>query len=103
MAVQEHPEWTALYCALAMPPRELLLSAMKLAGVHRYINSADQVWATKDLLGICVKEGEAKTIFLKSPGRVRDALSGEVFATDADGAFTVEFTPRATRLFYLEK
>ncbi|MBR6471245.1 MAG: beta-galactosidase [Victivallales bacterium] len=103
IAEQEHSDWTALYCTVAMPPRELLLSAMKKAGVHRYITSADQVWATKGLLGVCVKEGGAKTIALKSPGQVRDALSGEVFFTDADGVFTVEFTPRSTRLFYLEK
>ncbi|MBO4618747.1 MAG: beta-galactosidase [Victivallales bacterium] len=103
VAVQEHSGWTALYCALAMPPRELLLSAMKKAGVHRYITSADQVWATKDLLGICVKEGGAKTITLKQPGQVRDALSGEVFTTDDAGIFTVEFAPRSTRLFLLEK
>ncbi|MBR4519156.1 MAG: beta-galactosidase [Victivallales bacterium] len=102
IAVQEHPAWTALYCAVTMPPRELLLSAMKKAGVHRYIESDDQVWATRGLLGICVREGGPKTIFLKSPGQVRDALSGEVFTTDAEGAFTVEFAPRSTRLFILQ-
>ena len=103
LAVQEHSNWTALYCALAMPPRELLLSAMNKAGIHRYIKSEDQVWATKDLLGICVKEGGPKTIFLKSSGSVRDALTGEVFRTDDAGVFTVEFAPRSTRLFIIGK
>ena len=103
IAVQEHPAWTALYCALALPPREFLLAAMKKAGVHRYIMDDDaQVWATRELLGVCVRDGGPRTIFLPRPGRVRDALTGEVFQTDADGGFTVEFAARDTRLFVIE-
>ena len=102
LAVREEPDWTAIYSALSTLPREMMLSAMRKAGVHRYLTSEDQVWATKGLLGVCVNEGGEKTIRLKKAGRVRDALTGEVFDTDAEGVFTVVFAPRATRLFILE-
>ena len=48
IAVKEFDDWTGIHLATAYVPRELFLSAMRKAGVHRYIETADQVWATHD-------------------------------------------------------
>ena len=104
IAVRDFGDWTGIHLATAYVPRELFLAAMRKTGVHRYIETADQVWATRDLLGICVKEGGERAIHLPQPAaRLRDVLSGEDFTPDADGAFHVDFAPRATRLFIIQQ
>ena len=103
IAVREFDGWTGIHLATAYVPRELFLAAMRRAGVHRYIDTPDQVWSTRDLLGICVKEGGRRAIRLPRPAaRLRDAYTGEEFTPDESGAFNVDFKPLSTRLLVLE-
>ncbi|MBQ4479245.1 MAG: beta-galactosidase [Victivallales bacterium] len=104
IAVKEFGDWTGVHLATAYVPRELFLAGMRKAGVHRYIETADQVWATRDLLGICVKEAGERAIRLPSPATMlHDAYTGEDFTPDADGVFHVDFAPLSTRLFVIQK
>ncbi len=102
LATYQGDHWTGLYSASPNPPRELLLAALRHAGVHRYLDTPDQVWATAGMVAICVKEPGPRTIHLGQPNIVlQDPLANESFTTDANGDFTAEFQARATRLFLL--
>ena len=104
IAVKEFGDWTAIHLATAYVPRELFLSAMRKAGVHRYIETADQVWAAHDLLGICVQEAGERAIRLPVPASsLHDAYTGEDFTPDDGGVFHVDFAALSTRLFVIRK
>ena len=104
IAVKEFGDWTGVHLATAYVPRELFLSAMHKAGVHRYIETADQVWATHDLLGICVQEAGERAIRLPAPASsLHDAYTGEDFTPDAEGVFHVDVAALSTRLFVIRK
>ncbi len=88
-------------------PKEILPALYQHAGVHRYVLSGDQVWASPDVVAVCVEEGGLKVVRLPAASRqpdthARDMLTGETFPVDAEGVFQVEFEPLTTRVFRLE-
>ncbi len=103
LAVREYDDWTSAYAAVAAPPREFLAALAERAGIHRYVTTPDQVWATSTLLGISVDAPGPRVIRLPQghAGRMlRDPLSGETFPVDQQCA-TVDFAAGATRVFFL--
>jgi len=83
----------------------LFLAALaERAGIHRYVTTPDQVWATSTLLGISVDAPGPRTIRLPrghAGDALRDPLSGETFPVDRQKCATVDFAEGATRVFFL--
>ena len=102
-AMTEHDDWTGFFVGVANPPRDFWLAVAEKAGVHRYITTPDLVWATDELLAICVNQPGDREITLRAPGVARDLLTNERFETDAAGRFTAPFASKATRIFQLEQ
>ena len=97
-------DWTSAYAAVAAPPREFLAALAERAGIHRYVTTPDQVWATSTLLGISVDAPGPRVIRLPqghAGDALRDPLSGETFPVDWQKCATVDFAEGATRVFFL--
>ena len=101
LVMRQYPTWTAIHSAVPMMPTALLRNIAKLGGVHQYIDTDDVVWATHDLLSVCVRDAGRRTIRLPRKATVRDMYTGELVATDAD-SFEAEFPRDATRMFELK-
>ena len=99
LAMRKYPAWTAVHTAAPMLPTGLLRALAAQAGVHLYVDTPDVVWASRDLLAVCVKDGGKRTIHLPGPRKVSDLYTG---AEVAEGAvFEADFAPLATRVFRL--
>jgi hypothetical protein len=96
--VKRQDGWTAIYSAVPMLPAPLLRRIAQLGGVHQYIETEDVVWASRDLVAVCVKEGGRRTIRLPRPARVRDLFTGQEIAAGS-ASFEADFAPRQTRVF----
>jgi hypothetical protein len=66
-----------------------------------YIDTPDVVWASKQLLGVCVHNGGPRTIHLPRAAKVRDLYEGTTLGDGGD-SFEADFAPDATRLFAIE-
>lgn len=101
LVVKTEKEWTSVFSAVPMLPTRLMRNIAQVAGVHTYIDTADVVWASKDLLGICVKDAGKRRVRLPKKADVLDLYSGEVVGENID-AFEADFADRATRVFVVE-
>ena len=101
LVVRQYPTWTAIHSAVPMMPTALLRNIAKLGGAHQYITTDDVVWASHDLLSVCVQNAGKRTIHLPRKATVRDMYTGELVATDAD-VFEADFAHDATRMFELK-
>jgi hypothetical protein len=91
----------SVFCPAGPLPASFLRGIAEAAGAHIYVDTPDQVWVCRDLLGLCVKDGGTRTVRLPRLATIRDILTGEVFGTDTN-TFTVEMAPFSTRLFQLQ-
>ena len=101
LVVKEHEGWTAIHSAAPLLPAALMRRIAQRAGTHIYLETDDVVWATRDLLGVSVKEPGTRTIRLPRKVKVRDLYSGETVGEGIEN-FQAEFRSRATRVFVLE-
>ena len=101
LVVKKYPNWTAIHSSAPMLPTPLLRNIAKAAGVHLYIDTPDVVWASKQLLGVCVHNGGPRTIHLPRAAKVRDLYDGTTLGDGGD-SFEADFAPDATRLFAIE-
>jgi glycosyl hydrolase family 42 (putative beta-galactosidase) len=92
--------WTAIHAAVPLLPAGLLRRIARLAGVHLYIESEDVVWASRDLVGISVKDAGPRTVRLSRKARVSDLITGAPVSEAAD-SFPCDFAARQTRVFVL--
>ena len=102
LAVREFGQWTSAYAAVPALPREFLEALVERAGIHRYLTTPDQVWATGNIIGVCVDAPGTRAIRLPPDHRgliMRDLLSGEEFAADAQNGVQIEFAEGTTRVF----
>ncbi len=99
--VKRFPTWTAVFCAAPAIDQRVWVRLAELAGVHRYIDTPDVVWAARNLIGVSVKEPGSRTIKLRAPATVQDLWTGETLAAGAK-EFTTDFADRATRVFVLK-
>lgn len=100
LVMKKYPTWTAVHTAAPMLSTALLRRLAQQAGVHVYIDTPDVVWASCDLVAVCVKEPGRRTI--KLPGRrdVSDFYSGAEVSKGTN-SFEADFADRATRVFRL--
>ncbi len=97
--VKANEGWTAIYSSAPLLPALFLRSIARSAGAHVYIDTEDVVWASRELVGVCVKEPGRRTVRLpRKVSVVRDLYTGEVVAEDTT-AFEADFGDRATRVF----
>ena len=103
LGVRERPEASVVFCGVLGYPQELMESIYQKAGVHRYVDSPDQVWASKDIVAICVMEPGVRRISLPKKCRTAtDMISGEVFKVDDEQVFCADFLARQTRVFLMQ-
>ena len=100
MAVKEMDGWTSVYAGALCVPHEILANVAERAGVHRYSDPGDIVYANDRFLAIHTRQGGPRTIRLRERRDVTDALSGKLVARDAD-CFDVEFESCSTYLYFL--
>ncbi len=101
LVVKEGKGWTSVFSSGPLLPARLMRNIAQSAGVHTYIDTEDVVWASKELLAVCVKDAGKRTVRLPKQATVRDLYSGEVVGKGAD-AFEADFADRATRVFVVE-
>ncbi len=101
LVVKAEKGWTSVFSSVPMLPTRLMRNIAQYAGVHTYIDTEDVVWASKEMIGVCVKDAGKRTVRLPEKADVRDLYSGEIVGKDVD-AFEADFTGRATRVFVLE-
>ncbi len=101
MAVKTVGKSVSIFSSVPMLPTSLLRRFGEKAGVHFYIDTPDQVWATRDMLGICVNDAGARKISLPRAATVRDLYRGGILARN-ERVFEADFEPLETRLFALE-
>ena len=101
LVLKEHDGWTAIHSAAPLLPTSVLRGIARHAGAHLYIETEDVVWATRDLLGVSVKDAGKRAVCLPRKTTVRDLYSGANVARNAE-RFEAGFGNRATRVFVLE-
>lgn len=74
--LKEMPRWKSLWLGVPECPAALYRRAAELAGVHIYDDADDVVYASDRYLVIHTKWGGHRTIRLRQPMLVEDALSG---------------------------
>lgn len=103
IGVKELPNAYVFFSGVSNLPREFLEVAYAKAGVHRYIDTPDQVWATENVFAVCVKKGGSRMIKLpKQCTILKDLFTGETFKVNAENMVSVQFDPRQTRAFLME-
>lgn len=100
LIMAEGDGYTVLWSAGPALPAKLLRAAAAKAGVHRYIETEDVVWAARDTLAVNVDQAGRRTIRLPRPAKVIDVYSGAT-VTDRAESFDAEFAAGGTRLFRL--
>jgi hypothetical protein len=91
---------TAIYCSAPLLPASILRNVLTHAGVHRYSEGGDVIYANDRLLTHCAVAGGPCEVRLPHKRRIREAFSGEVVA-EAD-RFTIDATYGQTSIFRLD-
>jgi len=101
LVVRRFGTWTAVFSAAPGLPVWFLQRLADEAGVHRYIETEDVVWACRNLVAVSVHRPGRRTIRLpRRAAQVTDLWSGRTVAVDSD-RFEAEFDARTTRVFVL--
>ena len=100
MAVKSLEGWTSVYTATLCLPHEILANIADRAGVHRYSAAGDVVYANDRFLAVHTRAGGVRTIRLRTPNDVINALTGELIARNAE-SFDVTLPECTTTLYFL--
>lgn len=101
LLVRRYPTWTAVWSAAPAVPTALLARLADLAGAHRYVETPDVVWASKQLLAVSVNEAGPRTVRLPGPSKVTDLYGGKV-VSERTTQFEVNLGQAATGLWRVE-
>lgn len=103
-AIRRREDSWDVYLALPYVDRAFYEATARLAGVHRYLDTPDQVWATTELLGVSVNQAGERRLRLPPPYpcSLRDPMSQERFPVNPQGEAIVPFAQGTTRLLVLE-
>ena len=101
VAMKKYPGWTAVYCTQNALPARFRDHLAAAAGVHRYIDTPDVVWANRSQVAVCVDQPGKRTIRLPEPRRVREMFSGQTVSNSPVSSFDWEFSRGETALFEL--
>ena len=100
LVMRKYANWTAVHSAAPLLPTALLRRLAQQAGVHLYLDTPDVVWASHDLVAVCVKDAGHRTVHLPARRDVTDLYTGATVARGT-ASFAAEFGDRATRVFRL--
>lgn len=100
LVVRRFSDWTAVHTSAPMLTTELLRRLAQLAGVHLYLDTPDVVWASRDLLAVCVKDAGKATLRLPAAREVSDFYTGQAVSAKAS-SFETEMPDHGTRVFRL--
>jgi hypothetical protein len=93
-------EWTSVYSAAPAVPAPVLRSLARFAGVHLYEEAGDNVYASRNLVGIHTAGGGPRTVRLRARAQeVVDVFARRTVARDAE-RFDVVLPPASTALYY---
>ena len=98
LVMREFGTWTAVYSSAPLLPASLLRRLARHAGVHLYVDTDDVVWASHDLVVVCVQRGGTRTVHLPRPADVRDLYRGVEIGRGVR-SFRADFQDHATRVF----
>lgn len=101
LVMKQNAGWTAIYSAAPLLPAPLLRRIAELGGVHFYTAPGDVVWATKDLLGICVQHAGPRTIEFPRSATITDLYTGAHLGKNLRRMQT-DFGTNATRVFVIQ-
>lgn len=100
MAVRRFGSWTAVFSGVPIFQASVLRRLAQEAGVHFYIDTEDVIWASRQLVAVCVNQGGQRTIRLPSQRRVQDLYTGQKIVSGVT-EFRADFAPRQTRVFVI--
>ena len=100
MAVKDMGDWTSVYCASLCLPHEIIANLADRAGVHRYSDAGDVVYANDHWLAIHTRSGGARRVRLREKSDVIDALTGETVARRAN-EFDATLNDRSSYLYFV--
>jgi hypothetical protein len=100
LIAREFDGWTSIYSAAPHVPAVLLRAIARSAGVHLYVDPGGAVYANASVVAVHALTAGDKRIRLPHATDVRDALSGEPIASDAQ-EMTVAMRQGETRIFYV--
>jgi hypothetical protein len=101
LLMRRYPTWTAVWSAAPALPTALLVKLAQLAGVHRYIDTPDVVWASRGLLAVSVNQAGRRAIRLPAPARITDLYGGKLVAEHAE-SFEADLAAADTGLWRIE-
>ncbi len=101
LALRKHKDWTSVYAAGPVHSRELFRRLADMAGVHRYVDTPDVVYATQSLLGIACNRAGRRTIRLRQPAKVWELFSQKPVADDVT-EFSIHVEKHGTALLLIE-
>ena len=85
MLLEKHfPEWTSIWSASPNMPSALLGMFAERAGVHLYTSRGDQVFQSKQWLGVHCKWNGMLELHFPERGSWRDAFSGALLVENGD-------------------
>lgn len=88
------------FAGLTELPVPLWESLYRKAGVHRYVTTPDLVWASPDVLAVCVNQPGIRCLHLLQPAAALvDMISGESFPVDQENTAWIPFSLQETRVF----
>jgi hypothetical protein len=101
LAVKRVGEMTSIYSSAPCLPSKLLSNIFSAAGVHRYTDSADLVYANSRYLTICVESGGDKLVSFPSEVDLYDAMTDRRLA-ERTSAYRHPMRDKQVDIFRLE-
>jgi hypothetical protein len=101
LVVKKLDGWTSIYSSAPILPAPLLRNIAREAGAHIYSDADDVIYANDGFVTIYSPQGGTRTISLRKPATVVDALDGSVLATGVS-AFSLSMSPNTARLLMLK-
>ncbi|HID08308.1 MAG TPA: glycosyl hydrolase family protein [Armatimonadetes bacterium] len=98
--IKRFGEWTSVYSASPGVPWQILRELMRLAGVHVYVESGDNLYVDNRFIALHTVSGGVKRINLLKHATVRDLIHDRTIAVDAS-KFEIELPKFTTALFEL--
>jgi hypothetical protein len=101
VAYRDFGTWKSVFMAIPCVDAQFMNNLAKLAGAWVAAASHDAVYANQNFLTVHAQSPGKKTLKLRYPSKVSDAITGEVIA-DNVSEFSVEMTFGQTRIFRTE-
>lgn len=102
LAVRDHPGWTSVYSAVPVHSQAFYRNVAIKAGVHRYIDTPDVVYATQSLLGIACNKAGRRTVRLRRPAQALELFSDRIVSS-GKAEFDIDIDEHGTALLLIDE